>query len=153
MLAAFGNAIYGSKLKSARSTTNPTRPERGYPVWPRRLARCPAWAIPLKQLQSDNQLLCNFFIISELKTTPESRNGRILFALLFAAGSTDIQFGLYRTLAIVSLLTTPLVFRPRNPKKIGGLLIVMPAKAGIQVRDFTGFRVAQPRTVIRGSPE
>ena len=31
----------------------------------------------------------------------------------------------------------------RSPqKKIGDLLIVMPAKAGIQVRDFSGFRVA-----------
>jgi hypothetical protein len=36
-----------------------------------------------------------------------------------------------------------LVSRPRSPqKKFGGLLIVMPAKAGIQIRDFSGFRVA-----------
>ena len=30
----------------------------------------------------------------------------------------------------------------KSANKIGGLLIVMPAKAGIQIRDFSGFRVA-----------
>jgi len=35
--------------------------------------------------------------------------------------------------------------------KIGGLLIVMPAKAGIQVREFSGFRVAPG--LRRGCPE
>ena len=34
------------------------------------------------------------------------------------------------------------VLTQKSAKKIGGLLIVMPAEAGIQVRDFSGFRVA-----------
>jgi Na+-translocating ferredoxin:NAD+ oxidoreductase RnfD subunit len=69
------------------------------------------WAIPLKQLQSGALLLFTFFMISDPQSTPDSRTGRILFALLVAAGSTYIQFGLYRTngmlwsLAIVSLLS------------------------------------------------
>lgn len=68
-------------------------------------------AIPLKQLQSGALLLFTFFMISDPKTTPDSRAGRILFAMLVAAGAAYVQFGLYRTngllwsLAIVSILT------------------------------------------------
>lgn len=69
------------------------------------------WAIPLKQLQSGALLLFTFFMISDPKTTPDSRAGRILFALLVAAGAAYVQFALYRTngllwsLAICSMLT------------------------------------------------
>lgn len=71
-------------------------------------------AIPLKQLQSGALLLFTFFMISDPKTTPDSRPGRLLFALLVAAGAAYVQFGLYRTnglpwaLVLVSLLT-PLI--------------------------------------------
>ena len=54
-------------------------------------------AIPLKQLQSGALLLFTFFMISDPKTTPDSRAGRILFAFLAAAGAAYIQFVLYRT--------------------------------------------------------
>jgi len=70
--------------------------------------------IPLKQLQSGALLLFTFFMISDPKTTPDSRAGRILFALLVAAGAAYVQFGLYRTngllwsLALCSVLT-PLI--------------------------------------------
>ncbi len=69
------------------------------------------WSIPLKQLQSGSLLLFTFFMISDPKTTPDSRLGRILFALLVAAGASYVQFGLYRTngllwsLAVCSVLT------------------------------------------------
>lgn len=68
-------------------------------------------AIPLKQLQSGALLLFTFFMISDPKTTPDSRTGRILFAILAAAGTAYVQFLLYRTngllwsLALCSLLT------------------------------------------------
>ena len=71
-------------------------------------------AIPLKQLQSGALLLFTFFMISDPKTTPDSRAGRILFAWLVAAGAAYVQFGLYRTngllwsLALCSVLT-PLI--------------------------------------------
>jgi Na+-transporting NADH:ubiquinone oxidoreductase subunit NqrB len=67
--------------------------------------------IPLKQLQSGALLLFTFFMISDPKTTPDSRPGRILFALLVAAGAAYVQFALYRTngllwsLALCSMLT------------------------------------------------
>ena len=72
------------------------------------------WAIPLKQLQSGALLLFTFFMISDPRTTPDSRAGRILFAIIVAAGTAYVQFSLYRTngllwsLAICSALT-PLI--------------------------------------------
>jgi Na+-transporting NADH:ubiquinone oxidoreductase subunit NqrB len=74
------------------------------------------WAIPLKQLQSGSLLLFAFYMISDPKTTPDSRIGRILFAIIVAAGAACVQFGLYRTngllwsLAVCSILT-PLIDR------------------------------------------
>jgi Na+-translocating ferredoxin:NAD+ oxidoreductase RnfD subunit len=54
-------------------------------------------AIPLHRLQSGALLIFSFFMISDPKTTPDSRAGRILFAILVAAGAATIQFRLFRT--------------------------------------------------------
>lgn len=54
-------------------------------------------AIPFHQLQNGAFLLFAFFMISDPKTTPDSRGGRILFASLVAIGAAFVQFGLYRT--------------------------------------------------------
>ena len=54
-------------------------------------------AIPLHRLQSGALLLFAFFMISDPKTTPDSRAGRVVFAVLVAAGAGVVQFGLYRT--------------------------------------------------------
>ncbi len=53
------------------------------------------WAIPLHQLQSGAMLLFAFFMISDPKTTPDSRPGRLLFAFLVAAGAYYVQFKLF----------------------------------------------------------
>ena len=44
----------------------------------------------------------------------------------------------------------PSVLARKSTKKVGGLLIVMPAKAGIQVCDFPGFRVAPAIACLPG---
>jgi len=54
------------------------------------------WAIPLHQLQSGAFLIFAFFMISDPKTTPDSRLGRVLFAAFVALGAAWVQFGLYR---------------------------------------------------------
>jgi Na+-transporting NADH:ubiquinone oxidoreductase subunit NqrB len=75
------------------------------------------WSIPMKQLQSGALLLFTFFMISDPKTTPDSRSGRILFALLVAAAAAYVQFVLYRnngllwSLAICSMLTPLIDYR------------------------------------------
>jgi Na+-transporting NADH:ubiquinone oxidoreductase subunit NqrB len=72
--------------------------------------------IPLHRLQSGALLLFTFFMISDPKTTPNSRAGRIVFAFLVAFGAWYVQFRLFRTngvlwsLALFSL-TVPLIDR------------------------------------------
>jgi len=53
-------------------------------------------AIPLHQLGSGAFLIFTFFMISDPRTTPDSRAGRILFALLVALGAGCVHFVLYR---------------------------------------------------------
>jgi Na+-transporting NADH:ubiquinone oxidoreductase subunit NqrB len=53
-------------------------------------------AIPLHQLGSGAFLIFTFFMISDPKTTPDTRAGRILFALLVALGAGFVHFVLYR---------------------------------------------------------
>lgn len=52
--------------------------------------------IPLHQLESGALLIFAFFMISDPKTTPDSRTGRILYALLVALAALYVQFGLFR---------------------------------------------------------
>ena len=68
-------------------------------------------AIPLHQLESGAFLIFAFFMISDPKTTPDTRRGRILYAALVATVAGGIQFGLYQPNALIwSLaLCAPLV--------------------------------------------
>jgi len=68
-------------------------------------------AIPLHQLESGAFLLFSFFMISDPKTTPDSRAGRILFALLVALGAGFVHFVLYRPNGLLLALAflSPLV--------------------------------------------
>jgi enediyne biosynthesis protein E5 len=52
--------------------------------------------VPLHRLQNGALLLFAFFMISDPKTTPDSRPGRILFALLVTLGAAFVQFRLFR---------------------------------------------------------
>jgi len=54
-------------------------------------------AIPLHRLQNGALLIFAFFMISDPRTTPDSRAGRILFAALVALGGAYVQFRLFRT--------------------------------------------------------
>ncbi len=53
--------------------------------------------IPLHRMQSGTILLFAFFMISDPRTTPDSRVGRIVFAALVAFGEWYVQFRLFRT--------------------------------------------------------
>jgi Na+-transporting NADH:ubiquinone oxidoreductase subunit NqrB len=72
--------------------------------------------IPLHRLENGALLLFTFFMISDPRTTPNSRAGRIFFAFLVAYGAWYVQFRLFRTngplwsLAICSL-TVPVIDR------------------------------------------
>ena len=72
--------------------------------------------VPIHRLESGALILFSFFMISDPKTTPDSRTGRVLFSALVAGGAGMIQLGLYRTngllwsLAAFSMLV-PLIDR------------------------------------------
>ena len=53
--------------------------------------------IPLHRMQSGTMLLFAFFMISDPRTTPDSRAGRLVFAALVAFGGWYVQFRLFRT--------------------------------------------------------
>jgi hypothetical protein len=71
-------------------------------------------SIPIHRLENGALLLFTFFMISDPRTTPNSRPGRILFALIVACGAWYVQFRLFRTngllwsLALFSM-TVPLI--------------------------------------------
>jgi hypothetical protein len=63
------------------------------------------------RLESGAFLLFSFFMISDPKTTPDSRPARVLFALLVAFGAWYVQFRLFRTNGLLWALAaaSPLV--------------------------------------------
>jgi Na+-transporting NADH:ubiquinone oxidoreductase subunit NqrB len=52
--------------------------------------------IPLHQIESGALLIFSFFMISDPKTTPDSRTGRIVFALLVALTALYVQFHFFK---------------------------------------------------------
>lgn len=52
--------------------------------------------IPLHQIESGALLIFTFFMISDPKTTPDSRTGRIVYALLIALTALYVQFGFFK---------------------------------------------------------
>jgi enediyne biosynthesis protein E5 len=52
--------------------------------------------VPLHQLENGALLLFAFFMISDPRTTPDSRAGRVLFGALVAAAALGVTFVLYR---------------------------------------------------------
>lgn len=68
-------------------------------------------SIPVHQLQSGALLIFAFFMISDPKTTPDARIGRLIFAALVAVIGFSIQFGLHNSAGIILalILCAPLV--------------------------------------------
>jgi hypothetical protein len=95
-------------------------------------------AIPVRQLRSGALLVFAFYMISDPKTTPRTRAGRVAFAGLVAAGAFVIQFVLYRqdglliALAVAAPLWTLLAFfhaRTSNSKGKDHEPTVVPSRA------------------------
>src|SRR5262249_22053863 len=78
--------------------------------------------IPFHQIESGTLLIFSFFMISDPKTTPDSRAGRIFFALLVAVAALSVQF---------------VPFRPNGPLR--GLIVCSPLVPLLD-RLFPGFR-------------
>lgn len=59
------------------------------------------WSIPWHRLESGSLLLFAFFMISDPRTTPDSRTGRLLFAALVAVGAWAWQSFLYHNNGLI----------------------------------------------------
>ena len=68
--------------------------------------------IPVHRLENGALLLFTFFMISDPKTTPDSRAGRILFAALVAFGGWYISYRLFRTNGILWSLAAGAILVP-----------------------------------------
>jgi enediyne biosynthesis protein E5 len=68
--------------------------------------------IPLHRLENGALLLFTFFMISDPKTTPDSRLGRILFAVMVALGARYVQFKMFHTNGILWSLAACSVLVP-----------------------------------------
>jgi hypothetical protein len=74
--------------------------------------------IPLHRLESGALLLFAFFMISDPKTTPDSRVGRVLFAALVAFGAWYVQFRLFRTNGLLWSLAACSMAAARFPSSV-----------------------------------
>ena len=102
--------------------------------------------IPVHQLQSGALLIFAFFMISDPKTTPDARLGRVLYAIMVATLGFTIQFAFYNAAGIILalILTAPIVplfdrlfpagryhwpkFSPSSPKGVSHETIQIPAE-------------------------
>ncbi len=76
------------------------------------------WQIPWHQLQNGGLLLFAFFMISDPKTTPDSRVGRIFLALLVAMGAGVVHFVLFRNNGLLWSLAFFSLFVPVFSKEL-----------------------------------
>ncbi|HVF59072.1 MAG TPA: DUF2330 domain-containing protein, partial [Thermoanaerobaculia bacterium] len=103
-------------------------------------------AIPLHQLANGAFLIFTFFMISDPKTTPDSRAGRILFALLVALGAGYVTFVLYRPngLLLSLFFLSPAV--PLLDRLLPGRRYVWAAPRTLATGPATRGGFAMPRT-------
>jgi len=89
--------------------------------------------IPLHRLESGAFVLFAFFMISDPKTTPDSRTGRVLFAVLVAAGAWVVQFKLFRTNGLLWSLALFSVAVPLIDRVLPGPRYVWAHPAGLPI--------------------
>jgi Na+-transporting NADH:ubiquinone oxidoreductase subunit NqrB len=68
--------------------------------------------IPLHRIENGGLLLFAFFMISDPKTTPDSRSARVVFAVLCACGAHYVQYRLFRTNGLLWSLAVSSLFVP-----------------------------------------
>src|SRR6185503_14230267 len=96
-------------------------------------------AIPLHRLQNGALLIFAFFMISDPRTTPDSRRGRILFASLVALGAAWVQFRLFRTNGLLWSLFACAPLVPVLDRLLPGPRYAWPgtARASVELRHET----------------
>ncbi|RMG13489.1 MAG: hypothetical protein D6729_14955 [Deltaproteobacteria bacterium] len=89
------------------------------------------WAIPLHQLGSGALVLFAFFMISDPKTLPDTRLGRILFAFVVAALAMWLRFSLWEQNALIYALVLTAPFVPLLDRLFPGPRYEWPGEKGV----------------------
>ena len=100
--------------------------------------------IPFHQLQNGALLVFAFFMISDPKTTPNSRAGRVVYASLVALGAAFVQFGLYRPNGLLWSLVCCAVMVPLIDRLFPGTRYQWNASPGV-----TALRIIRPLPLPR----
>ena len=90
--------------------------------------------IPLHRLESGALLLFTFFMISDPKTTPDSRAGRVVFAALVAFGGWYIQFRLFRTNGLLWSLAACSLAVPLIDRVLPGARYAWSSRNGVDTK-------------------
>jgi len=85
-------------------------------------------AIPLHQIANGAFLVFAFFMISDPKTTPDSRAGRVLFAGLVALGAGFVHFVLFRPNGLLWSLAACALLVPVIDRLLPGRKYAWPAR-------------------------
>jgi len=96
--------------------------------------------VPLHRVESGALLLFTFFMISDPKTTPDSRAGRVLFAALVAYGAWYVQFRLFRTNGLLWSLATFSLLVPLIDRVLPGSKYTWERRHGETIRVRGGAR-------------
>ncbi len=100
------------------------------------------WANPLHQLANGGLVLFAFFMISDPKTTPDSRAGRLVFAALVAAGAALVTFALYRPNGLLWALVALSPIVPVLDRVLPGKRYAWPSRNVVPVRAWVPARAA-----------
>ena len=101
--------------------------------------------IPVHRLENGALLLFTFFMISDPKTTPDSRAGRILFATMVALGARYVQFNLFHTNGILWSLFAASFLVPV-------IDVLLPARRYSWAENPETPKPRHPETIQGGSP-
>jgi hypothetical protein len=108
-------------------------------------------AIPIHRLESGVLLLFAFFMISDPKTTPDSRAGRVLFAALVAFGAWYVQFRMFRTNGLLWSLAACSITVPCIDWLLPGVIYVWPSPVAADRAAVAPRRAATPRVALNRS--
>jgi enediyne biosynthesis protein E5 len=98
--------------------------------------------IPLHRLESGALLLFTFFMISDPKTTPNSRIGRVIFGALVAYGAWYVQFWLFRTNGLLWSLAACSMLVPLIDRIVPGSRYAWPRRPQAESTPVPALRVA-----------
>ena len=108
--------------------------------------------IPIHRLESGAFLLFSFFMISDPKTTPDSRAGRVLFALIVAAGAWYVHFRLFRTNGFLWALAAASPFVPLIDRWLSAARYQWPGASAVAIRGASHQPSRAPASPLVSAP-